>query len=38
MGNKKTEILRALTTKHIEMIKTTKLYTVQGGGSCVRMW
>jgi len=38
MNNKKSEILKALTTKHIETIKTTKLNSVQGGGSCTRFW
>jgi len=36
MNNKKTEILKALTTKYIEIIKSSKLNSVQGGGACTR--
>jgi len=38
MNNKKSEILKALTVKHIEIIKSSKLIKVQGGGSCTRFY
>jgi len=37
MDNKKTEILKALTIKYIKMIKSNKLNSVQGGGSCTHL-
>jgi len=36
MNNQKEQILKALTEKHVELIKTDKLNSVRGGiGSCI---
>lgn len=37
MKNQKSQILEALTTKHIEMINTDKLNTVNGGAVCIEV-